>query len=57
MVTTKFYLDTRRKVCVDGKGEKPSVLKIAITKNRAVAYISLDVRLTSQQWNPTKEKV
>ncbi len=52
MVSTKFYLDTRRT-----KPGSASPLKIAITQNRKVAYITLDVRLTAEQWDPVKERI
>ena len=52
MVSTKFYLDTRRT-----KAGSVSPLKIAITQSRKVAYITLDVRLTSSQWDSVKEKI
>ena len=52
MASTKFYLDERRT-----KEGSPSVLKIAITQNRKVSYISLDARLFHHQWDADKEKV
>ncbi|MBD5304905.1 MAG: recombinase [Bacteroides sp.] len=52
MVTTKFYLDCRR-----AKEGAASLLKVSITQNRNVAYITLDVRLKSNQWNADKEKI
>lgn len=52
MASTKFYLDERRT-----KEGSPSVLKIAITQNRKVSYISLDARLFHNQWDAGREKV
>ncbi len=52
MVTTKFYLDCRRT-----RPGQTSVLKLAITQERKVAYISLDVRLQISQWDSVREKV
>lgn len=40
MITTKLYLDTR--AVKDGE---PAPLKVAITKKRQAAYISLGVKL------------
>lgn len=46
MITTKFYLDTRStKKC----GAAP--LKISITKNRKVAYISTSIRILPADWD------
>ena len=52
MVTTKFYLDCRR-----AKDGAASLLKVAITHKRKVAYITLDIRLRENQWKADKEKV
>lgn len=52
MASTKFYLDERRT-----KEGSTSVLKIAITQNRKVSYVSLDVRLFHNQWDSAREKI
>lgn len=52
MPTTKFYLDIRRSDACDY-----SNLKIAITHNRRVSYISLGIKLLSSQWDSKKERI
>ena len=52
MASTKFYLDTRR-----AKPGMASVLKIAISHERKVSYISLDAKLLPEQWDAAKEKI
>lgn len=47
MVTTKFYLDTR-KVLKGGQGYS---LRINITQNRKIASYPLGISLTEKQWN------
>ena len=51
MATIKFYLDIRR------SKNSASILKIAITQDRKCSYISLNVRLTPNQWDARKERV
>lgn len=53
MVTTKFYLDTR-KVLKGGQGYS---LRINITHNRKIASYPLGISLTEKQWNAQSEKV
>ena len=53
MVTTKFYLDTR-KVLKGGQGYS---LRINITQNRKIASYPLGISLTEKQWNAQTEKV
>lgn len=52
MITTKFYLDCR----ASAKG-KPSPLKLAVNKNGSSAYLSLNIKLTSDQWNKQVGKI
>ncbi|MBR5117911.1 MAG: site-specific integrase [Muribaculaceae bacterium] len=52
MANIRLFLDTRR---IDQSGL--SQLKVALSQNRKTAYISLDVRLTSDQWDKTKSLV
>ena len=52
MANIRLFLDTRR---VDQLGQ--SQLKIALSQNRKTTYISLDVRLTSDQWDKTRSLV
>lgn len=52
MPTTKFYLDTRRKDSLDR-----SIIKIAVSHNRKVFYIPLDIKLAVSQWDPIKERI
>lgn len=52
MVTTKFYLDTR-KVLKGGQGYS---LRINITQNRKIASYPLGISLTEKQWNAQTEK-
>ena len=52
MITTKFYLDCR----ASAKG-KPAPLKLAINKNGSSAYLPLNIKLTSEQWNKQAGKI
>ena len=52
MITTKFYLDTRRI-----EPGRPAPLRISITKKRQVAFIGLDVRILPSQWDKRKERI
>lgn len=52
MITTKLYLDTR----AVREGD-PAPLKVAITKKRQAAYISLGVRLTKEQWDSSRQRI
>lgn len=52
MITTKLYLDTR----AVGEDE-PAPLKVAITKKRQAAYISLGVKLKKSQWDSKKQRI
>ena len=53
MVTTKFYLDTRKVL----KGGQGFSLRINITHNRKIASYPLGISLTEKQWNAQTEKV
>lgn len=53
MVTTKFYLDTRKVL----KGGQGFSLRINITQNRKIASYPLGITLTEKQWNAQTEKV
>lgn len=50
MISTKLYLDTRAV-----KEGEPAPLKVAITKKRQAAYISLGIKLTKEQWDSKKQ--
>lgn len=52
MITTKIYLDTR---AVASDALAP--LKIAITKKRQAAYISLGIKLRKDQWDAKFQRV
>lgn len=52
MITTKLYLDTR---AVEEDGLAP--LKVAITKKRQAAYISLGIKLKKSQWDSKKQRI
>lgn len=52
MITTKLYLDTRAI-----KDDDPAPLKVAITKKRQAAYISLGIKLTNKQWDAKKQRI
>ena len=52
MANTRFFLDTRKKA---KNGQ--SVLKIALAHQKKTAYISLDVKLTPDQWDPQKSQI
>lgn len=52
MITTKLYLDTRS---VGEDGLAP--LKVAITKKRQAAYISLGIKLKKSQWDSKKQRI
>lgn len=52
MITTKLYLDTRAI-----KDDDPAPLKVAITKKRQAAYISLGIKLTKKQWDAKKQRI
>ena len=52
MVTTKFYLDTRKVL----KGGQGFSLRINITQNRKIASYPLGISLTEKQWNAQTEK-
>ena len=52
MITTKLYLDTRAV-----KEGDPAPLKVAITKKRQAAYISLGIKLTKEQWDSNKQRI
>lgn len=52
MITTKLYLDTRAV-----KSDEPAPLKVAITKKRQAAYISLGVKLRKEQWDAKRQKI
>lgn len=52
MITTKLYLDTRAI-----KDDDPAPLKVAITKKRQAAYISLGIKLTKKQWEAKKQRI
>ena len=52
MATTRFYLDDRR-----SKSDKQIVLKIAISHQNTSAYISLEAKLFSNQWDNKRLKV
>lgn len=53
MVTTKFYLDSRKVL----KGGQGFSLRINITQNRKIASYPLGITLTEKQWNAQTEKV
>ena len=53
MVTTKFYLDTRKVL----KGGQGFSLRINITQNRKIASYPLGIVLSEKQWNAQSEKV
>lgn len=53
MVTTKFYLDTRKVL----KGGQVFSLRINITHNRKIASYPLGISLTEKQWNQQAERV
>lgn len=46
-IGTKLYLDTRR-------GDEPYPLRLAVTVNRTVAYISTGIKLCAEQWDGNK---
>lgn len=52
MITTKLYLDIRAI-----KDDDPAPLKVAITKKRQAAYISLGIKLTKKQWDAKKQRI
>ena len=52
MITTKIYLDTRA-VCADALAP----LKVAITKKRRAAYISLGIKLRREQWDSKAQRI
>lgn len=52
MISTKLYLDTRAV-----KEGESAPLKVAITKKRQAAYISLGVKLTKEQWDAKRQKI
>ena len=52
MITTKLYLDTR----AVGENEL-APLKVAITKKRQAAYISLGIKLKKAQWDTKRQKI
>ena len=52
MITTKIYLDTR---AVASDALAP--LKIAITKKRQAAYISIGIKLRRDQWDSKSQRV
>ena len=52
MITTKIYLDTR---AVASDALAP--LKLAITKKRQAAYISLGIKLRREQWDSKSQRV
>ena len=39
------------------KSDEPAPLKVAITKKRQAAYISLGVKLTKEQWDAKKQRI
>ena len=51
MITTKFYLDSR--ATKDGAA---APLKISITKNRQVSYLSTSIRILPSDWNSASLK-
>ncbi len=52
MITTKLYLDAR------AVGEEElAPLKVAITKKRQAAYISLGIKLKKSQWDSKKQRI
>ena len=51
MITTKFYLDTRKT-----EPGKSALLKISITKDRTVSYLSTGIRLLPSDWDPAAQK-
>ena len=53
MITTKLYLDTRAVEEEDGLAP----LKVAITKKRQAAYISLGIKLKKSQWDSKKQRI
>lgn len=52
MAATKFYLDKR----ASRKGS-PSPLKLSITKDRKVAFVSLNIKLMPDEWDAVKQRV
>lgn len=52
MITTKLYLDTRAV-----KNGEAAPLKVAITKKRQAAYISLGIKLKREKWDSKRQKV
>lgn len=52
MANSRFFLDTRR-----AKDGSTSLLKVAIAHQGQTAYISLDMRLLSSQWDADKAEV
>ena len=51
MITTKFYLDTRKT-----EPGKSALLKISITKDRTVSYLSTGIRLLPSDWDVAAQK-
>lgn len=52
MASQKFYLDTRRK-----KDNDAAILKLAISHKNDKSLISLDIRLTKEEWRDKEQKV
>ena len=52
MANTRFYLDERKT-----KGDKPSVLKVAIAHRGVTSLVSLNVRILPNQWDEKKLRV
>lgn len=51
MITTKFYLDTRKT-----EPGKSALLKISITKDRTVSYIPTGIRILPSDWDAGAQK-
>lgn len=53
MVTTKFYLDTRKVL----KGRETFALRLNITRNRKIASYPVGIFLKKKEWNPKTERI
>ena len=51
MITTKFYLDTRKT-----EPGKSAILKVSITKDRTVSYLSTGIRILPADWDAAAQK-
>ena len=52
MKNLKYYLDTRR-----SSEDTPAPIKLRYTKNRSAAFITTDVKVKKNQWDPDQEMV